>query len=107
MKARYWDDTLALFTLTYRKLRRRYYWAKRAAARRVTSGIPRSKWQTVQIDKRGAGVRMPLIFVDNTAANDEGAMTALTTYYNSLGDPAIPDPRRVIEHAGTKRRYAP
>jgi hypothetical protein len=61
----------------------------------------------LQIDKRGARVRMPLIFVDNTAANDDGAMTALTTYYNSLGDPANPDSRRVMEHAGTKRRYAP
>jgi hypothetical protein len=61
----------------------------------------------LQIDKRGARVRMPLIFVDNTAANDDGAMTALTTYYNDLGDPANPDPRRVMEHAGTKRRYAP
>ncbi|WP_426418096.1 hypothetical protein [Bradyrhizobium genosp. A] len=61
----------------------------------------------LQIDKRGTRVRMPLIFVDNTAANDVGAMTALTAYYNRLGEPAKPDERRVMEHGGAKRRYAP
>jgi hypothetical protein len=67
----------------------------------------------LQIDKRGARVRMPFIFVDNTAANDERTITALTAYYNRLTDtvdkdknPKIVDPRCVMEHGGAKRRYA-
>lgn len=67
----------------------------------------------LQIDKRGARVRMPLIFVDNTAANDERTMTALTAYYNELTDLCDQknnfkpvDLRCVMQHAGAKRRYA-
>jgi len=33
MKARYWDDTLALFTPIYWRIRWRYYWAERARRR--------------------------------------------------------------------------
>ncbi|MBR1300653.1 hypothetical protein [Bradyrhizobium sp. AUGA SZCCT0042] len=60
----------------------------------------------MQIDGRGARTRMPLIFVDNTAANDETAMEVLTNYYNSLFEGGEADSRRVLEHGGEKRRYA-
>lgn len=38
----------------------------------------------LRLDERGPRVCMPLIFVDNTAANDETAMVALAKYYNKL-----------------------
>ncbi|MHB8268868.1 hypothetical protein [Bradyrhizobium sp.] len=60
----------------------------------------------MQIDGRSARVRLPLIFVDNTAANDAGAMKRLVKYYNELNDGAGPDPLRVMNHSGFKRRYA-
>ncbi|MGY3499171.1 hypothetical protein ACVW1B_008590 [Bradyrhizobium sp. USDA 4502] len=60
----------------------------------------------MQIDQRGTRVRLPLIFVDNTAANDEEAMRRLTKYYNTTltGDQEW---RRRMQHSGIKRRYAP
>lgn len=61
----------------------------------------------LQIDGRGARTRMPLIFVDNTAANSDGTLRALKDYYNTLADGAEPDERRVLQLAGDKRRYAP
>lgn len=68
----------------------------------------------LQIDSRGARTRLPLIFVDNTAANDERTMKVLTEeYYNHLKpDPkdankTIVDPRRILQLGGSKRRYAP
>ncbi|MBV8754572.1 MAG: hypothetical protein JO328_17060 [Hyphomicrobiales bacterium] len=61
----------------------------------------------LQIDGRGARTHTPLIFVDNTAANDVGTMQALTNWYNALPDPDKPDPRRVLQLGGEKRRYAP
>ncbi|WP_445220496.1 hypothetical protein ACKWRH_10775 [Bradyrhizobium sp. Pa8] len=67
----------------------------------------------LQIDRRGARVRMPLIFVDNAAANDEPTMKALTAYYNRLtdavddnGNARTIDGRCVMQHHGAKRRYA-
>src|SRR5205814_605173 len=60
----------------------------------------------MQIDQRSSRVRLPLIFVDNTAANDEEAMRRLTKYYNTIciGDQEW---RRRMQHSGLKRRYAP
>ncbi|MCC8944248.1 hypothetical protein H8A97_03800 [Bradyrhizobium sp. Arg62] len=60
----------------------------------------------MQIDQRGTRVRLPLIFVDNTAANDEEAMRRLAKYYNTIltGDQEW---RRRMQHSGIKRRYAP
>ncbi|WP_316166833.1 MULTISPECIES: hypothetical protein [unclassified Bradyrhizobium] len=60
----------------------------------------------MQIDGRAARVRLPLIFVDNTAANDIPAMRCLANYYNTLMDGPEPDPLRVMDHSGFKRRYA-
>ncbi|WP_130220084.1 hypothetical protein [Bradyrhizobium genosp. SA-3] len=64
----------------------------------------------LEIDARGTRTRLPLIFVDNTAANDEPTMRALTRGYNERKD-AIdknhPDPRRILQLGGGKRRYAP
>jgi hypothetical protein len=64
----------------------------------------------MEIDARGARTRLPLIFVDNTAANDEGTMEALVKGYAELTDVLDkhqPDPRRVLQLGGGKRRYAP
>ncbi|UVC18016.1 hypothetical protein [Mesorhizobium onobrychidis] len=67
----------------------------------------------LQIDSRGARARLPLIFVDNTAANDVRTMRILTQEYNRLKrdsqDPekTIVDPRRVLGLGSSKRRYAP
>lgn len=61
----------------------------------------------LQIDKRGARTRMPLVFVDNTAANDVQTLKALTSYYSSLVDGTNADPRRIMDHGGSTRRYAP
>ncbi len=60
----------------------------------------------LQIDGRGSRTRMPLIFVDNTAANDIGAMKALTKYYNGLSIGGAVDDRCVLSHGGDKRKYA-
>ncbi|ARP64332.1 hypothetical protein A9K65_013785 [Mesorhizobium sp. WSM1497] len=62
----------------------------------------------MQIDGRGARTRMPLVFVDNTAANDENTMKALNNYYNALFETSdgTPDVRRVLQLGGDKRRYA-
>jgi hypothetical protein len=60
----------------------------------------------LQVDGRGARTRLPLIFVDNTAANDVHAMKALRDYYNALKLSGDIDPRRIMEHGGSKRRYA-
>ncbi|MDX1124782.1 hypothetical protein GOL24_10750 [Sinorhizobium medicae] len=62
----------------------------------------------LQIDGRGARTRMPLIFVDNAAANSTGTMRALEKYYNELFENGTePDVRRVLQLGGDKRRYAP
>lgn len=66
----------------------------------------------LQIDARGARTRLPLIFVDNTAANDKSTMQVLAEEYSRLksdaADPkrAIVDPRRILHLGGGKRRYA-
>ncbi|WP_146006713.1 hypothetical protein [Bradyrhizobium forestalis] len=61
----------------------------------------------LQIDARGARTRLPLIFVDNTAANDVGTMKVLTEEYNLLSHGKEADPRRVLPLGGSKHRYAP
>ncbi|RWP58625.1 hypothetical protein [Mesorhizobium sp.] len=62
----------------------------------------------LQIDGRGARTRMPLVFVDNAAANDTGTMRALTEYYDGLLEGGTePDVRRVLQLGSDKRRYAP
>ncbi|MER9102641.1 hypothetical protein NKH95_01700 [Mesorhizobium sp. M0848] len=60
----------------------------------------------LQIDQRGTPARMPLIFVDNTAVNDEQALKALTVWYNGLADVTPPNWRTVLPLGGSKRRYA-
>jgi hypothetical protein len=60
----------------------------------------------MQLDGRSARVRLPLIFVDNTAANDIRGMELLAKYYNTLLDGSGPDTRRILDHSGFKRRYA-
>jgi hypothetical protein len=61
----------------------------------------------LQIDQRGTPARMPLIFVDNTAANDKQALEALTVWYNGLSPDAMPPNWRVVlPLGGSKRRYA-
>ncbi|MEY9607016.1 hypothetical protein ABIF74_011769 [Bradyrhizobium japonicum] len=61
----------------------------------------------LQIDAQGARTRLPLIFVDNTAANDEATMRVLADEYNLLGTDDDPNPRRIMQLGGGKRRYAP
>lgn len=61
----------------------------------------------LQIDGRGSRTRMPLIFVDNTAANDAAAMEALTDFYNKLSITDPVDDRCELAHGGDKRKYAP
>ncbi len=66
----------------------------------------------LQINQTGGAVEFPLLFVDNAAANDEAMLRELVRYYNALGDePLFPeapgDRRRIMEHGGLKRRYAP
>jgi hypothetical protein len=58
-----------------------------------------------EIDRAAGAVSMPLIFVDNTAANDTAIMSALVAYYNSLPDQ--PPNRTKLLHYGVPRRYAP
>ncbi|MEW8029549.1 MAG: hypothetical protein AB2826_21455 [Candidatus Thiodiazotropha sp.] len=58
---------------------------------------------------------LPLIFVDNTAANDADTMAALRAYYNSLATPESdstgnlvpPKHMRTVALKGEKLRYAP
>ena len=55
MKARLWDDTLALFTPIYWRIRWRYYWAERA--RRRGPWLPRRRcslgdWPKLFSDRR-------------------------------------------------------
>lgn len=66
----------------------------------------------LQIDGRGARARLPLIFVDNTAANDEKTMKVLVEEYSRLkydsgNDTTAVDARRILQLGGGKRRYAP
>jgi hypothetical protein len=63
-----------------------------------------------RIENDAAPVRMPLIFVDNRAANNQDVMTALTAYYNgtirtdtSSGDNLT---LRTVRMGGASRRYA-
>ncbi len=75
-----------------------------------------------QIDGAGFAHRMPMIFVDKEAANDENTLASLINYYNAL-QPGIPVPpgglpatgyfaskldrssRRVFDQGGARRRY--
>lgn len=73
-----------------------------------------------QIDAVSQAHRMPLIFVDNEAANHEPTLAALVTYYNAQepgagkgSDARFLDSRldrknkRVFDQGGAPRRYAP
>lgn len=64
----------------------------------------------LQIDGRGARTRMPLIFVDNTAANNANTLAVLTDWYNGLNTDTqgnvTPNARRILQLGGDKRRYA-
>lgn len=74
----------------------------------------------LELDRRVGAVSMPLIFLDNVAANEPEIVEALTHYYNRL-DGAGPDRtkpdvadeaedvpvRRTVSHRGLPRRYAP
>ncbi|MBY2941863.1 hypothetical protein HF264_19545 [Rhizobium leguminosarum] len=75
-----------------------------------------------QIDGSGFAHRMPMIFVNKEAANDENTLASLINYYNAL-QPGIPIPpgglpstgyfssrldrssRRVFDQGGARRRY--
>jgi hypothetical protein len=56
-----------------------------------------------QIDGEGGSVSMPLIFVNNTAAENTITMAALSRYYNADTN----KPVRTVDHNGAPRRYAP
>ncbi|MEY9722115.1 hypothetical protein ABIA22_004669 [Sinorhizobium fredii] len=71
-----------------------------------------------QIDGSGYAHRMPMIFVDNEAANDEPTLASLITYYNGLPSGATTTngggffssrlartSPRVFDHGGATRRY--
>ncbi|KAA0574400.1 hypothetical protein FZ983_28115 [Azospirillum sp. B21] len=53
-------------------------------------------------------VSMPLIFVDNVAANNQAAMRELCVYYNKLAGAGqeAKGPSRVMRYGGRSRRYA-
>ncbi|WP_271540902.1 hypothetical protein [Bradyrhizobium sp. CCBAU 45321] len=59
----------------------------------------------LQIDGRGERTRLPLIFVDNTAANNKDTISALVNFYNAKMQDK--DARRNLQLGGGKRRYAP
>jgi hypothetical protein len=65
----------------------------------------------IRFDGAGEGVFVPLLFVDNLAANNRDLMPRLVGYYNAL----VPDPANVKpdspvqsqwDHGGAVRRYA-
>ncbi len=72
-----------------------------------------------ELDLDGTKTDLPLIFVDNVAANHAATLGALTLYYNSLESPdpisadkkqKVFDPLqhlRTLNMGGGKRRYAP
>lgn len=72
----------------------------------------------LELDRRVGAVSMPLIFVDNVAANEPDIVEALTHYYNKLdgNGPDLTKPketdetdepaRRTVNHRGLPRRYA-
>ena len=75
-----------------------------------------------QMDRRGARLQLPLIFLDNTAANNSASIAAVCAYYETVcakqsdGQPSrLPwdeagtprsERRRLIDFSGAKRRYA-
>ncbi len=64
----------------------------------------------MRIDGRAEPVQMPLIFVDNAAANNEASVEALKNYYNrserEAGPPGDAARFNVVAHGGTTRTYA-
>jgi hypothetical protein len=61
------------------------------------------------IDDGASAVSMPLLFVDNRAANDPRTMEALCKrYYSDTSDPTDPKPFQhdIIAHNGAARKYA-
>ena len=71
-----------------------------------------------ELDLDGTLTDLPLIFVDNMAANDAATLKALTTYYNAITSPDPLDAEkdqlafdplehlRTLDMGGGKRRYA-
>lgn len=58
-------------------------------------------WFEMRADKENAPVRLPLIFVDNTAANDPRTMELLAEYYNNR----VPsDKKTTFDRSGPTRR---
>jgi hypothetical protein len=68
---------------------------------RATPGVSGNIAFEYVIDSKTSPLRMPLVFVDNVAANRADFLQALTAYYN-----AGPAGLRVVDHGGAKRRYA-
>jgi hypothetical protein len=59
------------------------------------------------IDEKGAAVSMPLLFVDNRAANDPATIEALCNRYYSVDNPdAKPVDHDLVLHNGADRKYA-
>lgn len=56
------------------------------------------------IEGNPSSVRMPLLFVDNIAANDPDVLSALSDYYNGAYE--TPRKFRTVWHDGARRRYA-
>ncbi len=56
------------------------------------------------IEGNPSSVRMPLLFVDNIAANDPEVLSALSDYYNGADE--TPRKFRTVWHDGARRRYA-
>jgi hypothetical protein len=53
---------------------------------RVRAGDGGEYWFEMRVDKESAPVRLPMIFVDNAAANDPGTMHELVKHYNGVTD---------------------
>lgn len=65
-------------------------------------------WFQMRIGDEGAPVRLPLIFVDNTAANDQKTMEALVKHYNGTVSDGLRDsPTRKLERNGQPVVMAP
>ncbi len=59
----------------------------------------------LSVNDRDAAVRMPLLFLDNAAANDEPTLRALCAWYAEPGDK--PPDWNLMRHGETELAYAP
>ena len=65
----------------------------------------------IELDGSASQIELPLIFVDNRAAHDEGTIAALVRHYNNLTGSDTDEeswPARLVrlDHGGISRRYA-